>query len=183
MNLFRKCFLIAVMVFMALMLLAVDNPLKNAKIGQFVEYKMVTETMGMKTEMKMKQTVIGKDNVSVTLRNETEAMGQKMPPQEIKIMLDQPYEPYKTGLKDAKVTILNQGDETVIVNGKKYDCHFVKVKVVASSPNQITAVSTVWSSNEVPVTGIVKMVSESTMNMSGQSMVSKTTMEILSSSK
>jgi hypothetical protein len=69
---------------LSIMILAADNPLKNAKVGQFIEFNMTTETMGNKMEMKMKQTVVAKDDVSVTLRTETTAMGQKMPPQDHK---------------------------------------------------------------------------------------------------
>jgi hypothetical protein len=158
---------------------ASDNPLKKAKVGDYIKFRMITETMGTKTQMEMKHTVIAKDETSVTLRTETTAMGMKMPPQDSKIMLNQPYEPYKQGFTDAVVTPLGEGSETINVNGKSYNCRWGKVKVVSSKPNPVEAVTTVWSSPDVPVNGVVKMVTTSTMNFNGNSMSTKMTMELI----
>jgi len=181
----RKPFIVAVIaaILLPLLLLAADNPLKNSKVGDFIEYKMTTESMGTKMEMKMKQTVIAKDAVSVTLRNETTAMGQKMPAQDTKIMLDQPYEPYKAGMTDAKVTNLGEGNETITVGGKSYACHWAKVKVVSTKPTPVTGVTTVWSCPDVPVNGVVKMVTDSTMSMNGKDMKTSMTMELVAAGK
>lgn len=156
-----------------------DNPLKKAKVGDYVRLRMTTETMGSRIQMEMKQTVIAKDDVSVTLRTETTASGIKMPPQDVKIRLDQPYEPYKQGFTDALVTKMGEGKETLNVGGKSYNCKWIKVKVVSVKPTPIEATTTVWSSSEVPVTGVVKMVTNSTTNFNGNSMTTKMTMELL----
>lgn len=161
----------------------VDNPLKNAQVGEYVDFKMITESMGTKTEMQMKQSVVAKDEVSVTLRTETTAMGQKMPPQDAKIMLNQPYEPYKAGYTDAVVTPLGEGDETITAGGKSYDCHWAKVKVVATNPTAVESVTTVWSCKDIPVNGMAKMTSDSTMKMGAQTMNTKMTMELVSAGK
>ncbi len=160
-----------------------DNPLKKAQVGEFINFKMTTESMGTKTDMQMKQTVVEKDEVSVTLRTETTAMGMKMPPQDVKIMLNQPYEPYKQGLTDAVVTPIGEGNETLTVGGKSYACHWAKVKVVVSKPSEIESVTTVWTCPEVPVNGMVKMVTDSTMNAGGNTIQSKMTMELLETGK
>ncbi len=160
-----------------------DNPLKKAQVGEFIKFKMTTESMGTKTEMQMKQTVVAKDDVSVTLRTETTAMGMKMPPQDVKIMLNQPYEPYKQGLTDAVVTPMGEGDETITVGGKPYACHWAKVKVVVSKPSAIESVTTVWTCPEVPVNGMVKMVTDSTMNAGGNTIQSKMTMDLVETGK
>lgn len=157
-----------------------DNPLKNAKVGQFLEFRTVTEAMGTKSEIQTKQTVIAKDDVSVTLRTEITAMGMKMPPQESKYMLNQPYEPYKAEGTDAVVTPLGEGDETITAGGKSYSCHWAKVKVVASKPAPLTSTTTVWSCKDIPVTGMAKMITDSTMEMQGKTMDSKMTMELIS---
>ena len=162
---------------------AVDNPLKNAKVGEWIEFTMTTETMGAKMTMKMKQTVIAKDAVSVTLRTETTAMGNKMPAQESKILFDQPYEPYKEGFKDAVVTPLGSGSETITVGGKPYACQWQKVKVVATKPMPVEATTTVWTCKDVPVSGMVRMVTDSSMKMEGQTMSTKMTMELVGAGK
>mgnify|MGYP005858503761 FL=1 len=156
-----------------------DNPLKIAKVGDYIKFRMTTQTMGSKIQMEMKQTVIAKDDVSITLRTETTASGIKMPPQDSRIMLNQPYEPYKQGFPDAIVTPIGEGSETLNVGGKSYNCKWVKVKVVSLKPTPIEAVTTVWSSSDVPVTGMVKMVTSSTTNLSGNKMTTKMTMDLL----
>jgi len=166
-----------------LLVLAVDNPLKNARVGEFIEFKMITEAMGTQMEMKMKQTVVAKDDVSVTLRTESTMMGKEMPAQDNKIMLDQPFEPYTQGLTDAVVTPLGEGDETITVGGKSYDCHWAKVKVVTTKPAAVEAVSTVWTCKDVPVNGMVRMVTDSAMKMGEQTMNSKMTMELTGAGK
>jgi hypothetical protein len=166
-----------------LLIWAVDNPLKNAKVGEHIEFSMITETMGTKMEMKMKQTVIAKDEVSVTLRTVSTAMGKEMPPQDSKIMLNQPYEPYKTGFTDAVVTPLGDGNETITVGGKSYACHWVKVKIVATKPMAVNSTTTVWSCKDVPVSGMVRMVTDSTMKMGEKDMTTKMTMELVSAGK
>lgn len=157
-----------------------DNPLKNAKVGDFLEFKTVTEAMGTKTETQTKQTVVAKDDVSITLRTEISMMGMKVPPQESKIMLNQPYEPYKAGNTDAVVTPLGEGDETITAGGKSYACHWAKVKVVVSKPSPITSTTTVWSSKEIPVTGVAKMITDSSMEVQGKTMDSRMVMELIS---
>ena len=156
-----------------------ENPLKNAKVGQWIEFTMKTGAMGQEMEMTMRQTVVAKDAVSVTLKSETTMMGKKMPAQETKIMLDQPYEPYTQGYTDAKVTVLGEGDEAVSVNGKSYSCHWAKVKVVATKPMATEATTKVWTCKEVPVSGMVRMETEADTNMGDQKMKTKMTMELV----
>ena len=168
---------------LSILTLAADNPLKNAKVGEYVDFKMTTDTAGTKMEMQMKQTVIAKDDVSVTLRTETTVGKQKMPPQDTKIMLNQPYEPYKAGLTDAVITPLGEGNENITVGGKPYACHWAKVKVVAAKPTAVTSTTTVWSCKDVPVNGMVKMVSDSTMKVNGKDMNTKMTMELVAAGK
>lgn len=161
-----------------------ENPLKNAKVGQWIEYVMRTEAMGQKMEMQTKQSVVAKDDTSVTLRMETTMMGQKMPGQDMKIPLDKPYEPYAQNqdLADAKVTPLGDGQETITLGGKSYDCRWVKVKVVASKPQAVEVTSKVWSCTKVPVTGVVRMETQSVMTMEGQAMTTSMAMELTGAS-
>lgn len=58
---------------------AEDNPLKGAKVGEWIEYVTTSATMGSKMEMKMKQAVVAKDDISVTLRTVVTMMGREQP--------------------------------------------------------------------------------------------------------
>lgn len=162
---------------------AADNPFKSAKVGDWVQTVTTTETMGNKMEMNTKQTVVARDDVSVTLRMEVSMMGRQMPPQESRIMLEQPYEPYTQPNTDAKATILGEGDETITVDGKSYKTHWTKVKVVATKPAPMESTVKAWSSKDVPLSGMVKMESESVMAMNGKSMNTKMIMKLAGSGK
>ena len=166
-----------------LLIWAVDNPLKNAKVGEWVSFVTHTEAMGQKTEMQMKQTVVAKDETSVTLKTETTMNGTKMPPQETKIPLNQPYEPYKTPNSDAVVTPLGTGTETLTVGGKPYACTWTNVKVVMTKPAAMESTTKMWISKDVPVSGMVKMESDSVMKAGTQTMNTKMTMELTGSGK
>jgi hypothetical protein len=157
---------------------AEENPLKNANVGDWIEFVMSTEAMGQKMEMQMKQSVTAKDATFVTLRMETTMLGQQMPGQDVKIPLDTPYEPYTQGLADAKVTVLGEGNETLSVGGKSYACHWTKVKVVATKPQAAENTAKVWTCKDVPVNGLVRMESEGTTTMEGQAMTTKMSMEL-----
>lgn len=157
---------------------AADNPYKNAKVGEWVETLMISETMGRKSEMKTKQAVVAKDDVSVTLRTVVTMMGKEMPPQETKIMLNKSFNPYTQGDTNAKVTTLGEGDETITVDGKSYKCHWTKVKVVATKPASMESTFKVWSSKDVPLAGTVKMESETVMTMKEATMNTKMTMKL-----
>jgi hypothetical protein len=154
-----------------------ENPLKNAQVGQWIEYVTHTSAMGHDMEMKLRQSVVAKDATSVTMRTETTMMGRKMPPQDVKIALDKAYEPYATGLKGVTVTPLGEGNETLTVGGKPYACHWVKVKIVATEP-PMTGTTKVWTSPAVPAGGVVKMETDSTVSAGGQTMSTKMTMEM-----
>lgn len=158
-----------------------ENPLKNAKVGDWVELANRTETMGQTMTMQMKQSVVAKDETSVTLRTEVTMGGMKMPGQDVKVPFNQPYEPYKQNLTDAKVTSLGEGDETITVGGKSYKCHWSKVKVTAAQPQPIEMTAKVWTCKDVPVHGMVRMESEGTMKMGDQGMTMKTSMELVGS--
>lgn len=181
----KTCAVLALGALLLLPLLAraEENPLKRAKVGEWIEFVTTSATMGAKMDMKIKQTVVAKDDVSVTLRTVTTMMGREQPPQDSKIMLNQPYQPYTQGFSDAVVTPLGEGNETITVEGKSYNCRWAKVKVVATTPAAVESTSKVWSSKDVPVSGLVKMESQSVMTVGGNTMNTSMTMQLTGSGK
>lgn len=160
---------------------AADNPYKNAKVGDWVEYTTTTTAMGHNMQMTSKQTVIAKDETSVTIRTEMTAMGQKMPPQEMKIPFNQPYDPSRMmahAETDAKSTIVGEGSETITVGGKAYACHWVKMKVTATKPQHTDGTIKVWNTADVPAGGMVKMEMDNKMAMGEQTMSTTMVMEL-----
>lgn len=178
----KRCLWIgALLLCLAMAAFAADNPYKSAKVGDWVEYTTTTETMGTKMQMVSKQTVIAKDDTSVTIRTEMTAMGQKMPPHEMKILFNQPYEPYKMGARpdsDAKATPLGEGNETITVGGKAYACHWIKMKVTATKPAATNGTMKVWNAADVPAGGMVKMEMDNEIAVGDKTMKTTMVMEL-----
>lgn len=180
----KSCAVVAIVtLLLPLLTWAKDHPLKKAKVGEWIEFVTSSASMGQKMEIKTKQTVVAKDDISVTLRMVTTMMGKEQPPRDIKIMLDKPYEPFAQGLPDAVVTTLGEGNETITVGGKSYDCHWVKAKVVATKPMAMESTTKFWSSKDVPVNGMVRMESEAVMTIDGKARNSTTSMQLTGSGR
>jgi len=159
---------------------ATDNPYKTAKVGEWIEYAMTTQVMGQDMHMKTKQTVTARDEVSVTVKTDSWMGGQKLPTSEQRIFFNKPFEPYNTDAKitDAVVTPMGTGNETLTVGEKTYACQWSKVHIVATKPMPMDSITKVWSSKSVPMSGVVKMETDTTMKMGDKSVATKMTMEL-----
>jgi hypothetical protein len=164
-----------------------DNPLKKAKVGDWVSYSMVTEMaapMAHKSVCAMKQTVKAKDERTVTLSIEMEVGAKKMAAHDVVIQLDQPYDPAATMMKqpDAKIEKLAQGQETVTVGGKQYACNWVQTRASVAQPGQqITTDAKIWCCSDVPLGGMVKMEAVTSMAVGDQNVQTTTHMELTGS--
>lgn len=158
---------------------AVANVLKDAEVGEWLEYAVRTDATPQAAEMKARQTVTAKDAHWVTLKT-TGDLGTH----DLKISLGMPYLPYMpVGETDATSTKLKEGKETITVRGKPYACSWVQVKVLATKPTPTDCVTKVWTCKDVPVTGVVKLESLSSATVKGKTVTSKLTMELVGSGK
>lgn len=177
-----KCarWLVALVILLSVAAMASDNPYKTAKVGEWIEFAMTTSVMSQNMQMKTKQTVIARDATSVTIKTETWMGGQQLPSSEQKILLDKPFEPYNQDAKltDAVVTPMGTGNETLTVGGKAYACQWAKVHIVATKPMPMDSITKVWSCKDVPMSGVVKMQTDTTMKMGDKDMATKMTMEL-----
>ncbi len=161
-----------------------ENPFKSAKVGDWLKHTVKTETMGMTQGSAMLMTVKAKTPEEATVTVEMEAMGQKMPPQEQKIPLNEAYDvtklPAQATAAGITAKVLGQGEETISVGGKSYACHWVESSMEGKVMGgmQVKGKSKIWICKDVPLSGMVKMVSETEMQMNGQPMKTSTTMEI-----
>lgn len=164
---------------------AEDNPYKKAKVGDWVKHKTATQTMGTNMSVLMTQKVTAKDDKGITIETVMEANGKKMAPQSATFTWDQLEKKKGNAWQapGAKIEKIKEGDETITVGGKSYKCHWVESKVTVEKPVQSSGMVKVWTCPDVPINGMVKMVSDTTMNMAGQKMQTKATMELVGSSK
>jgi len=150
----------------------VENPFKDAKVGDWVKYKQAVNAGGMKMDAELKQTVTAKTDTEVTVELEMTMAGNPPGKSSIKIPLDKKYEPYKQPGMDAEVKELGKGEEKVTVGGKTYDAKWVQVEVINKAQGaEMKSTVKVWTVATVPVGGLVKM--------DGDMMGGKVTMELV----
>jgi hypothetical protein len=145
------------------------NP-ADVKVGDWVSYKM---TAGPISGITLKMTVTARDDKEATLRVEGKFGEKEMPAKEQKVPLDQLTDPTRTitggpaGLAPARVKPkvdvkkVEEADEKITVGGKEYACKRLKLQTTAELKGKtIESVRTVWVSKDVPLSGMVKTVSE-----------------------
>lgn len=142
-----------------------DNPYKRSEVGDWVSYKSEVQLPnGQKVSTTLKQIVKAKDDKEVTIAIETQSGNMKLPAREIKVRLDQPYDP-ATSIRQMggnnKAEKIDEGTETVKIDNQFYPCQWVKMKISVDAAGQkFETTSKVWTSKEIPVGGLVKMETE-----------------------
>ena len=143
-----------------------ENPYKNAKIGDYVGYKMTTSAAGKDFEMSMKQTVSAKSDTEVTLKTDVMFMGNALPSMDTKIDLTKPFnfaDAVTKGKTKGKFEKTGEGKEKIKVGDKTYDCTWITGKVAAEAKGmKIDSDVKVWMSKSVPMSGMVKLEMKST---------------------
>lgn len=138
----------------------VGNPLTDAKVGDWVRYKLVNDQLADAITITQRVTKKDKDNVTievVTKFGDTEGKAVEQ-----KLSLAEPFEPIKlyekmTGNK-SEVAFEKNGAEEIIVKGKKYDTKWQEFKITTKmADNPIVSPLKIWTSKSVPIMGIVKI--------------------------
>jgi hypothetical protein len=145
-----------------------ENPLKNAKVGDYATYKMNVKVATFTLAGTTTQKVTAKSDKEATVKTtgSIEIMGNKqdIPEQTQMIDLTKPFDPTKVGggsglPPGVKVDVEKgkEGKEKVKVNGKEYDCTWTKYKVKGKAMGQdFNADVKAWMSKDLPL-GMVKM--------------------------
>ncbi|MCZ7647890.1 MAG: hypothetical protein M5U26_21970 [Planctomycetota bacterium] len=160
-----------------------DNPYKAAAVGDWVEYKnVIVQPGGAKMESTMKQTVTAKDDKSVTIKNAVSMMGQNHESEQT-INLEEKYEPAPK-VPNGKAEKLEEGAEKIAVGGTDYDCKWYKYKVTADiNGGQMVSTFKVWVCKDVPISGMVKTESATSMAIGGQNIDTTSSIELSGSGK
>lgn len=134
-----------------------DNPLKTAKVGDWIELKLVTDQDGQLNIQTFRHKIVKKDDKSVTLRSEDVFQGKNMGVTENQIALDKPYCFFPMD----SIGTLSEGDSIITLMRKPFNCHWMRRQVSFDIKGQtITKTTTTWSCPEVPLSQIIKIVSE-----------------------
>lgn len=139
-----------------------ENPLKNAKVGDFVAYKMSTKMAGQAMDMENKRTVIKKTDTEVTMEMVTKVMENERK-QTLTYNLNEKYDPRAMGGAKGDVTIkdLEKGEETITVAGKALKTTWTKYEITGSAGGQaLNMKGKAWICPDVPLGGLVKSETE-----------------------
>ncbi len=168
---------------------AQGNAYKDAKVGDWTQYKISTKSTNKRgsdiskdsqSVYIKKETVIARNKEFVTIRVETEAEGKAGKSTEMKIPLKPDKNINSNLAKRSKVEKLGSGEEVLNIGGKKYPCKWFKQKTVAKitiGSNVVESKS--WISDLVPLTHIVKAVSTTKIEMPQFKLTTRTTMELI----
>jgi hypothetical protein len=141
-----------------------DNPLKKAKIGDYVAYKMIATLDGKDKEVSVKSTVSAKNDKELTAETAItyEFMGKTVnkTDKDTKIDLTKPYDQIGAiahYLKEGKWEKTGDGKEKIKVGDKTYDCTWIYAKGVGDADGVKTEVKAkLWFDKSVPLWGLVK---------------------------
>jgi hypothetical protein len=138
-----------------------DNPYKNAKVGDYVEFKMTTNFAGMDIEGTMKQVVTAKDDNEATIKITTKLMDKEAPAQTQKVDLTKPFDITMMGMQGknkGKFEKTGEGKEKVKIGDKSYECNWLAGKITADvNGKKFETEVKFWTSKDVPMSGLVKM--------------------------
>jgi len=136
----------------------------SAKIGDWIEYAQSSSLNGQLFTITVKQTLIAKDDTMATLKADIKVGDKQSSSKETKVSLDKLKDPAQNiTSKDAKSKLqqVGKGKETVQVGTKKLDCDWVQLKgAEEANGKQIEVKTKIWTSTQVPLSGMVKMESE-----------------------
>jgi hypothetical protein len=139
-----------------------DNPYKNAKVGDYVTYKVTTSVGEMKFDgTTWKEVVTATDDKEATIKTTSTLKGKETASPTQKIDLTKPFDIASAAMqvmKKGKFEKTAEGKEKIKIGDKTYECTWITGKVVADvngkkSESEIKA----WKSKDVPLSGLVKM--------------------------
>ena len=138
-----------------------DHPLKTAKLGEWVEYKLTAQ--GLPQALTIRHTVSDKTDTALTVRIDI-SMGSAKQPTKVKTFsLTEPYDPLRmlqdeVGPFRGEIKMGNTGAETLKLNNKQYTTKWSEAVMTGEVMGKtvITKLK-VWQSKEVPLSGMVRM--------------------------
>ncbi|MBI4575159.1 MAG: hypothetical protein HY722_02735 [Planctomycetes bacterium] len=126
----------------------VEHPWARWAEGSWIEFRIVTETGGSRTEMVQKSTLVRKTAEEITLKMEGKMVSpaaMDMPPSEMKSPARIPAGGGSGG--SANATKTGEGDETLDVGGRSLACHWVETEILSDGSRTVTKV---WTCDQVP---------------------------------
>jgi len=121
-------------------------------------FRLINEIEGEKSEGILRMVLAAKDEKEAIVKIEISIAGEQQPPQEQRIALADPYDPWQPLQPGAQVEKLAEGEEVIQVGKKEYRCQWQQVKIIVPiTGGQTVTTSKSWFAKEAPLSGLVKM--------------------------
>lgn len=139
-----------------------EHPYKNAKKGEWMEYKATVSAMGQEFTMNVKQTVVEATEKEVKVEITGSFNGIDIPKQTQTIDLTKPFNPLAAanipgGGNPPKIEKKDSGKEKIKVGGKEYDTEWTSYKVNADVNGvKLEADLKNWIAKGIGLGGLVK---------------------------
>ena len=141
----------------------VPMPYKNAKVGDWVEYKMASGSAKANVDIKQKRTVTEKTDTTITIEMAMSVMGRDIKHSQT-FNLDQKFDPSSytqrgpTAEKSkGEYKEVARGEESLTVGGKSLACVWMSYEVSGDGKG---GKAKIWRNADVPLGGMVKMEAE-----------------------
>jgi hypothetical protein len=140
-----------------------DNPYRNSKVGDFVEYKGTMTYLGKTVALTARMTVTAKTDKEVTVEKVSKITvpGKDVLPQTEtqNIDLTKPFDQTNSAAlpKDASIKVeTGKTTEKLRAAGNNFDCTWLKATTTYRQGLTTTSDMTIWISKDVPLCGWVK---------------------------
>ncbi len=159
------------------------NPLKNAKVGDWAEFKETQAVNGRNLDMMTQMEVTAKTEKTAIIRMIVTVNGRAMTSGDQKIDLSKPYDPAPTPKRglvaDAKNAEGESGTEKLKVGDKEYQTSWATKKFTGKINGQNLEFNyKYWTSRSAPLGGLVRMETTSVQQVQANRIELKTTREL-----
>jgi len=141
----------------------IPSPYKNAKVGDWVEYKMASGSARANVDIKQKRTVTEKTETTITIEMAMSVMGRDIKHSQT-FNLDQKFDPSSymqrgpaADKSKGEYKEVSRGEESLTVGGKTLACVWMSYAVTSEGKE---GKAKIWRNAEVPLGGMVKMEAE-----------------------
>ncbi len=134
-------------------------PLEAVRVGDWLSFKLSGRGQFTGT---LKQTLIAINDATATIKTEQTMGAKPLPAKETKMSLVELRDPLKIAAKldKAKIEEGASGKEDRELNGKKLACDWRELKVSYGEGQTPIISSKVWTSPQIPLTGLVRLENE-----------------------
>jgi serine/threonine protein kinase len=163
-----------------------DNPFRNAKVGDWTEYRTIQEDNGRRIDGKIRVEVAARTETTARIWTIRTVFGREVVAPEQEIDLSKPYDPMnmvsipREG--EARVEKVDSGKETIKIGDTVYETSWTRMKITGKTNGRdLEENAKYWIARNGPLFGLVKMETTRLLKVAAKTLESKMTLELAGS--